>query len=261
MHEHGDGAETIVGNDRGDLTQGDALVLNAGPGSAVVVDAGPDPVLIDACLDRLGVDRVPLLVLSHFHADHVDGLAGVLDDRDVGAVLVTRLLDPPEAVDDVRRTGVRARFAALGETVASGAVTLQTLWPPPSTPHRGPGDGSTANDASVVLLAEVGGLRILLTGDIEPHAQSVLARLLPGLDVDVLKMPHHGSAHQDQGWLLSLAAEVVLVSVGADNDYGHPAASALDPLVAAGSSVARTDASGDLAVVARDGVPAVVSRG
>ena len=71
-------------------------------------------------------------------------------------------------------------------------------------------------------------MRILLTGDVEPHAQASLARMLPGLEVDVLKMPHHGSAHQDEDWLLPLDPGLVLVSVGADNDYGHPARAALD---------------------------------
>ncbi len=69
-----------------DVGQGDALVLRAGDGTAVVVDAGPDPRAVDRCLRRLGVHRVPLLVLTHFHADHVDGLAGVLDHREVGDV-------------------------------------------------------------------------------------------------------------------------------------------------------------------------------
>ena len=84
-----------------DVGQGDALVLNAGPGSGVVVDAGPDPALVDDCLRRLGIDEVPLLVLTHFHADHVDGLAGVVDGRRVGAVLTTRVLDPPGGVEEV----------------------------------------------------------------------------------------------------------------------------------------------------------------
>ncbi len=78
-----------------DVGQGDALVLRAGPGSAVVVDAGPDPRAVDDCLRRLGVDHVPLLVLTHFHADHVDGVSGVLRRRSVGEVEVTRLADPP----------------------------------------------------------------------------------------------------------------------------------------------------------------------
>ena len=106
-----------------------------------------------------------------------------------------------------------------------------------------------------MLLVEVAGLRLLLTGDVEPEGQAALARLLPGLRVDVLKMPHHGSAHQDEPWLLSLEPAVALVSVGADNDYGHPAASALRPLEQAGVEVYRTDQDGDLAVVAGDDGP------
>ncbi|MXG91054.1 MBL fold metallo-hydrolase [Nocardioides sp. YIM 123512] len=240
-----------------DVGQGDALVLRAAPGQAVVVDAGPDPGQVDRCLDRLGVHRVPLLVLTHFHADHVDGTSGVADGRPVDAVETTRLLDPPGGVAAVA-DGLAAEgsgsaptaSAAYAETRRVGAVTLQVLWPLPDSPTQGPGDGSTANEASVVLLAEVGGLRLLLTGDLEPEGQAALARLLPGLRVDVLKMPHHGSPHQDEDWLVSLEASVVLVSVGADNDYGHPAASALDPLRAAGAEVHRTDQEGDLAVLA-----------
>jgi competence protein ComEC len=240
-----------------DVGQGDALVLNAAPGQAVVVDAGPDPALVDHCLDRLGVHRVPLLVLTHFHADHVDGASGVADGRHVDAVETTRLLDPPGGVAEVRDGLASAGSgeapsapAAYAETRTVGAVTLQVLWPLPDSPTEGPGDGSTANEASVVLLVQVGELRLLLTGDLEPEGQAALARLLPGLRVDVLKMPHHGSPHQDEDWLVSLHPSVVLVSVGADNDYGHPAASALDPLRDAGADVHRTDEEGDLAVLA-----------
>ena len=90
-----------------DVGQGDALVLRAGPGAAVVVDAGPEPAPTDACLDRLEVTAVPLLVLTHFHADHVGGVVGVLEGREVGEVEGTALLDPPEAP-----ATWRARWAA-----------------------------------------------------------------------------------------------------------------------------------------------------
>lgn len=239
-----------------DVGQGDALVLSSGPGEAVVVDAGPDPSLVDACLDRLGVRRVRWVVLTHFHADHVDGLPGILGGRQVDLVETTDLMDPPESVGDVleetRAVGLAPRVVGQGTDRTVGAIRLQVLWPAAGPPYAGPGDGSTANGASVVLLAEVRGVRILLTGDIEPQEQAVLARMLPGLDVDVLKMPHHGSRYQDEDWLVSLDPEIVLVSVGVDNDYGHPAASALDPLAAAGAEIGRTDAQGDLAVVATE---------
>jgi len=239
-----------------DVGQGDALVLNAGPGAAVVVDSGPDPAAVDRCLDQLGVEDVPLVVLTHFHADHVDGLSGVFDGRAVGAVETTGLLDPPGGVREVEEVAGSANLvpspAPYGRTRQVGAVTLQALWPPPEAPTAGPGDGSTANEASVVLLAEVGGIRILLTGDVEPEGQAALARSLPSLQVDVLKVPHHGSRYQDEPWLVSLGARVALVSVGADNDYGHPADAALEPLEEAGTRVLRTDLDGDLAVVVED---------
>ena len=92
---------------------------------------------------------------------------------------------------------------------------------------------SAPNNASVVLLAEVAGVRILLTGDVEPTAQAALRATLAGLDVDVLKVPHHGSRHQDLAWLDVARRRVALVSVGADNDYGHPAAASCSPALAA----------------------------
>jgi competence protein ComEC len=235
-----------------DVGQGDALVLNAGPHAAVVVDAGPDPAAVDGCLDRLEIETVPLVVLTHFHADHVDGITGVYDGRTVGTVETSRLLDPPAGVAAVDAVADPVT-APLGSTQQVGQVSLQALWPPSDSPVTGPGDGSTANDASVVLLVVVRGVRILLTGDVEPRAQGALAATYPGLRVDVLKVPHHGSRYQDEDWLLSLEARIALVSVGADNDYGHPAPEALAPLEDAGARVERTDLDGDLAVVERDG--------
>jgi competence protein ComEC len=159
-----------------------------------------------------------------------------------------------------REHGLTAGPASYAATSTYGAVTLQVLWPRTGPLEDGAGDGSAANDASVVVLAEVGGLRILLTGDVEPPGQAALAGAFPGLGVDVLKVPHHGSRYQDLDWLGSLGAEVALVSVGADNEYGHPAASTLDALAAGGTEVFRTDESGDVLVVADGDTPEVRTR-
>jgi competence protein ComEC len=77
--------------------------------------------------------------------------------------------------------------------------------------------------------------------------------MLSGLHVDVLKVPHHGSRYQDLTFLRSLGARLALVSVGADNDYGHPAPGTVSALAATGARVLRTDRDGSIAVVERDG--------
>ncbi|MGA9746168.1 MAG: MBL fold metallo-hydrolase, partial [Nocardioides sp.] len=195
------------------------------------------------------------VVLTHFHADHVDGLAGVLGGHEVATVLTSNAADPADTAGVVGRMamaeGADLTVAQQGEVTRVGDLTWQVLGPPERPP--GPGEqGSAANNASVVLLVEVAGVRILLTGDVEPEAQAAVARAAPGLRVDVLKVPHHGSRYQDVDWLLSLDPAIALVSVGEGNDYGHPARGVVDALGSGGADVQRTDTSGDLAVAVDD---------
>ncbi|MCZ3386810.1 MAG: ComEC/Rec2 family competence protein [Actinomycetia bacterium] len=242
-----------------DIGQGDALVVNLGDGSGLVVDAGPDPALVDRCLDRLGVDRVPLLVLTHFHADHVAGLPGVLDGRDVESVLVSPLRDPPDQVDQGAETtrGLKVAEAVAGQSGQWGSTSWRVLWPgEPIT-----GEGSDANNASVVLLVESAGVRMLLTGDIEPPAQLAMLRDAAVPQVDVLKVPHHGSRFQDFDFLSAVGARVAMISVGEGNPYGHPAPELLGALSDSGILVARTDTEGSVAVVVEGGDLRVVGLG
>ena len=251
-----------------DVGQGDGLVLNAGGGAAVVVDTGPDPPAMDACLDRLHVQALPVVVLTHFHADHVDGLAAVLTGRRVGEVDVTGTEDPAYGAAQVHRWAAAARVPvrvpAYGEVRRVGALTWQVVGP--VTEGTGAGheegeEGSAANNASLVLLVVVRGVRILMGGDMEPTAQERLHAALPGLRADVLKVPHHGSRYQDPDLLDDLGARLAVVSVGRDNDYGHPAAPTLALLRRAGMRVERTDEDGDVAVTVRQGALGVVERG
>lgn len=236
-----------------DVGQGDAVVVNLGDGAGLVVDTGPDPALADRCLDRLGVRQVPLLVLTHFHADHVGGVAGVFDDRDVESVLVSPLRDPPEQVEHVAPVveDTPVVDAEVGQTGSWGNGSWQVLWAGGPVPS----EGSEANNASVVLLVDVLGVRLLLSGDIEPEAQQ--AMLDKGLTppVDVLKVPHHGSRYQDEEFLSAVGGQVAVISVGEGNPYGHPSPELVSGLQDAGVLVARTDTDGAVAVVrAEDGL-------
>jgi competence protein ComEC len=233
-----------------DVGQGDGLVLNLGGGNAVVVDAGPDPDLMDACLDRLGIRGVPIVVLSHFHADHVDGLPGVLAGRRVGVIETSPVEDPSGGVALVRsaarRAGVPVRAVAYGESTTIGRLRWQVLAP---VRRDYPDSDSPPNDASVVLLVEARGVRILLMGDEERPSQADLRRTTTALHADVLKVAHHGSSKQDEDLVEGLGARLAIISVGVDNDYGHPAPSTLWLLRRAGMQVRRTDLDGEVAVV------------
>nr|WP_223831253.1 ComEC/Rec2 family competence protein [Streptomyces venezuelae] len=274
--------------------QGDATVLAAGGDAAVVVDAGPDPVPVDRCLRELGVRRVPLLLLTHFHADHVAGLPGVLRGRSVGAIQVTGLEEPPAQAAFVRRTAAAARVplipAGPGERRRVGALEWRVLWPMAgpgvaatgsgaaggggeagggtgagdSGGSSGFGGGDGPNDASVTLLVTVAGrLTLLLLGDLEPPAQRALLRAHPDLaPVDVLKVAHHGSAHQDPGLMRAVRPRLALVSTGSGNPYGHPSPRTVESLRAGGARVLRTDLDGAIAVVgAGAGLTAVAGGG
>jgi competence protein ComEC len=246
-----------------DVGQGDATVLAAGPGSAVVVDAGPDPVLVDGCLRELGVTRVPLLVLTHFHADHVTGLPGVLRGRSVGAIETTTFREPAGEAAFVRRTaaaeGVPVMPVVAGERRTTGPLTWRVLWP-----RAGPGPATgEPNDSSVTLLVTVDhGPTLLLPGDLEPAAQRSLLRAGTGLPhVDVLKVAHHGSAYQDPLLLRGLRPRLALISCGTGNPYGHPAPRTVAALRAGGAVVLRTDTDGEIAVTGSGHALRAVSRG
>ncbi|MBA2949197.1 ComEC/Rec2 family competence protein [Streptomyces himalayensis] len=235
-----------------DVGQGDAAVLSTGGGSAVVVDAGPDPVLADRCLRSLGITRIPLVLLTHFHADHVAGLPGVLRGRSVGAIETTGFQEPLDQAEFVRRQAAARRIqvtrAVAGELRRAGPLEWQVLWPPPrpAPVPEGP------NDASVTLLVRTAGLTMLFLGDLEPPAQRELLRTPAGARlarVDVLKVAHHGSAYQDPELLRRAAPRLALISCGEDNPYGHPSPSTVAALQSGGATVLRTDRDGALAVM------------
>lgn len=232
-----------------DVGQGDGLVIRAGPDSAVVVDTGPEPGPVDRCLSHLGVEHVLALVLTHADADHVAGWAGVARGRTVERVLVG-----PSGGPDV--PGAERLELGAGDVLTIGQARAEVLWP-----VRGSAAvSSSRNDDSLVLMLEVEGVRMLLTGDLEPVAQRALRRTGADLQADVLKVPHHGSRHQDPQFIADTRARAALLSAGADNTFGHPAPEVLDLLRAMDAAWWRTDQQGDLAVVVRDGEWSVVTR-
>ena len=191
----------------------------------------------------------------------MDGLEGVLHDRQVGAIEVTTLAEPMSGVRLVQALAASARVpvqrAAYGESRRVGPLRWQVIAPAqePSADSESP-----PNDSSIVMLVETHGQRILLMGDEEDTSQDDLLRTTGGVRADVLKVAHHGSARQDPDLLRGLGARLAVISVGVDNDYGHPAPSLMALLRESRMRIARTDRDGDVAVVVDHGLR-VIGRG
>ena len=234
-----------------DVGQGDATLLRSGPDSAVLVDAGPEPSAALQCLRRVGVAHVDAVILSHFHRDHVEGFAEVASTHAPEAVWVSPLADPPPQATAVRAAataaGTRVSIPAPGQTQTWGLARVETLGP-----LRLINEGSAANNASLVIVAEVtsqtGSVRVLLAGDVEPEAQAAVMSTVSDPRVDVAKVPHHGSANQHPAFPRWAQATWAVVSCGSDNDYGHPADTTLRDWQTSGATTLRTDRHGDVFV-------------
>jgi competence protein ComEC len=250
-----------------DVGQGDALVLaTAEPGRAVVVDTGPEPGPVDDCLHRLGVTRIPLLVISHLHADHIGGLSSVFDGRSVGAIAVGPGRAPAWAwrqlSDEAAKRSIPLLELDVGRQLGWPGLELTVLGPRyVSAKAADAQDGTEINNSSVVIRADTAAGRVLLSGDVELEAQADLLADHADLRADILKVPHHGSRYSLPQFLEQVSPRIALVSVGQGNPYGHPSKTTLDTLAAAGALVARTDTDGDTAVVPGAPGPSMVRRG
>lgn len=240
-----------------DVGQGDSLVVNLGNQRGLVVDAGPDAQLEDRCLSRLGIKSVPLLILTHFHADHVEGVAGLIHNRKVGQVWVSNNSEPvfesARVASWLKKSAVTIATRGLSVKLASnrGPVTVRVLWPDDGTHAFDvlPGDGSVINNSSVAVEIASPDFSLFAAGDLEPSAQ---AEILSSVGhVDIYKVSHHGSAYQDEAFMERLSPAISMISVGAGNSYGHPAKQTIAALVRLRSKIYRTDKSGGIAITAR----------
>jgi competence protein ComEC len=204
-----------------DVGQGDALVLKSAPHSGVVIDVGPEPRLIDQCLKALSINEIPLLILTHPHADHVGGLVGATNGRKVGRII---------------------QNAMRGEILKLGEMRIEFLWPDNGSHYftDNGGEGSEINNQSIVALITTNDYSLLTTGDLEPDAQS----LISPPKVDYLKVAHHGSKYQDNRFNKAANPELAIISVGVGNKYGHPAAQTIKLF----KKVVRTDKAGAIAI-------------
>jgi len=244
-----------------DVGQGDAALVQTPGGKNILIDSGPPfsrPRLLQY-LGDLGVHRIDLAVNSHGHADHIGGLAMIIDEMPVSRVLDSGFVHSSPVYEALIKAyednKIPVSIARRGQTITlEEGVTLKVLEPeePLITGSR-----SDVNSNSVVLRLDYGKISFLFTGDAEQDTED---RLLeddagPGgsIDVTVLKVAHHGSRYASSDtFLRAVTPKIAVVSYGARNNYGHPAPETVSRLQALGAHLLKTAVNGNI-LMATDG--------
>jgi competence protein ComEC len=252
-----------------DVGQGDATLIDLPDGRCALIDGGGNPeggrdpgeralVPLLAARRRSELD---LVVLSHPHPDHYQGLSAVLR-----AVKVKEVWDTGQAEAEAERSGTAAQAkawlalaAAKGAKVRGprelcgaprhfGAAELSVLWPCPAYDS-----GYDPNDNSLVVRLAFKKHVMLFAGDVEAHAEAGLVALGSGLRANVLKVPHHGSATSSgEAFVRAVSPQLSVISAGAANRFGHPSPDVVARLKEAGSKVIELSRAGGT-IITSDG--------
>ena len=227
--------------------------INVGQGDSILIKAGDCDILIDAgtasygstvssYLSSKGVDDIELMINTHPDSDHCGGLTQVLTDFIVEQVWISKDTSKTTAaytnfISAVGKEGLSAKQPNAGAVFTYEYLTITVLYS---------AKGSDANNSSIVVMLEYGSFKFLFTGDAGSEVESQLVSSGADLSCDVLKVGHHGSAGSSTAsFLNATGAEYGVICVG-NNSYGHPTATALNNLSAAGISVYRTDLNGNV---------------
>ena len=233
-----------------DVGQGDAILVRTGDGQNVLIDGGPDPVLLASRLGEVlpfWERDIDLVLVTHDDTDHIGGLAPVAFRYRIGRVIhagpmdsnaASIAWDAAVAAADIGRTSL-----GEGSEIVLGDCRLSVLHPPLPLAHN----TLSSNDQSLVVLLQRGRFRMLLTGDAGEAVERRLLAMDASLDATALKVSHHGAqSATSAAFLAAVTPQVALISVGADNRYGHPADVVVQRLESANTLVLRTDERGTI---------------
>ena len=233
-----------------DVGQGESVALCSGS-EAALVDCGSSNSYVDAgsvaadALQSAGIRRLSAVIVTHYHADHTNGLTEVLTRLPVDTLYLPDIEDEygvrDRLVSLAAHQGADVVFVTESTRIALGEAVL-TVYPPLLTT----GD---LNEQGLTALATAGDFDLLITGDMAGQTEQLLAQTYPLPDVEVLVVSHHGSRYSsDESFLRAITPDNAVISVG-DNRYGHPAEETLRRLQAVGATVWRTDQQGSIRII------------
>jgi competence protein ComEC len=230
-----------------DVGQGDSALLRTDTGTSILIDAGPRSAgeTVVAFLDSEGITTLDVVVLSHNHADHIGGFVDVFDSSiEVGLVLYNgnacTTIICQTVWSGMSERGIVPTAVHSGDAFIWGTISSEIL-NPQSTPTN------DENEDSIVMTTVFYGHSLLFTGDIGFMTENHLVNQGRLAKQDVLKVAHHGSAYSTSSAFLDLVRpNEAVISVGANNTYGHPSDETLNRLADSGANIYRTDLDGNV---------------
>ncbi len=236
-----------------DVGQGDSILIESPEGFNILIDGGGSEFIIEQKLLSENINKIDLLVSTHPHNDHLIGLNCVLKKYIVGQIIDSGLDSSTIIYKEYRKlikeNEIQIQEVTCGDVFSLGRLIIEIVHPPPEKIYS---DDSFENDNSLVLKIKYKDFSLLMTGDIEETGMNYLLNSNQNLNVDLYKVPHHGSSSSANAEFLNLVnPHIAVISVGKDNEFGHPASSTID-LLTSFCLVYRTDQSGNVKI-ASDG--------
>jgi len=231
-----------------DVGQGDATYIRIKNKIDVLIDTGPDKKILN-CLGKYMPffdKEIEILILSHLQKDHYGGLLHLFQRYKINRIYMAKTKIPSSLITLLKSTNALLIFAKASDTLKIFNVNLNFLWPKAKTETFCQNDN---NCFSLVFLFKENNFKALFTGDTTAAVLSQLTRknIDDLVNLNVLKIPHHGSKYGMNREFLKLAdPKVAVISVGKNNTYGHPAKETLDLLYAFKTKIKRTDKEGDI---------------
>ena len=236
-----------------DVGQGDAILIKAPGGQNILIDGGPDKVILKRLAENLAWwdKTIDLMILTHPHDDHVAGLIEVLKRYQVEKILYTGVThNAPNYLawlKLVREKKVQMLIIDKPQIIKLGAESqLEILYPDQSLLAKAVSD---LNQSSIVMMLAYGKNKFLLTGDAGEEVERKLIDSGTNLSAEVLKVGHHGSqSSTSEEFLNQVKPNLAVISVGKDNDFGHPNLRIVKRLERAGAKIYRTDENGTVRI-------------
>lgn len=237
-----------------DVGEADSILIYS-DGCSAVIDVGTEnsvPNILDD-LDSARIKDIDALIVTHLHTDHAGGLPELAKRREIDNLIIPELESSAEAaqlVKTAKRTvtakGGNVYTAVQGMNFEIGEFTVTVL--------AYYDDMRDENNKSVIVMAEIDGIKFLFTGDAEAKTEKALIDEGLNIDCDVLKVAHHGSSSSSsQSFLKAVTPKYAAISVGENNIYSHPTESVISALENCGAQILRTDTDGDITFYVENG--------